>query len=243
MNMHDVAKHPHRPVIIPVVDHAQGDKSEQHVVATLLAAALAQRVAQVRPVTAIDPLPVSKLGVGLKQLLLQSVEQMVLVPWTLQNGTADLMGATLLALGRWEKRTLSITTIPRPLVHVHGASPAGAFGGLLAVQERLDPYVAQLPGWQKVYTILQSGRVHILLPSSLQQHRSHRNERDVSQLEMALLYELCPEGREHGLSRLDATLINDGAIYAGYLARLLTEAIELAFPSRRTMTNLEFVGR
>jgi len=227
--MHDFAKHPLRPVLIPVVDHAQGDKGDQRAVASLLATALTQRVAQVCPVTAVDPLPVSKVGVGLKQLLLQGAEQIVLVPWTLQGATADLIGATLLALGRWEKRAVSVTTMVRPLVHVLGASPAGALGGLIVVQERLDPYVAQLPGWQKVYTMLRSGRVHILLPGSLQQHRSHRIERDVSQLEMALLYELCPEVREHGSPRLDTRHINDGAIYANYLVRLLRKAIELAF--------------
>jgi len=225
--MHDIAKHPHRPVIIPVVDHAQGDKGEQ--LAPLLASALAQRVARVRSVTAVDPLPLSEVGVSIKHLLLQRAEQIVLVPWTLQNGTVDLIGAMLLALGQWEKRTLSITTVERPLVHVHGASPAGSFGGLHAVQERLDPLVALLPGWQKVYTMLRSGSVHILLPCSLQKHRSRRNEKDVSQLELALLYELGPEQRELALSRMDTMLINDGAIYANYLTRLLGEAIELAF--------------
>ena len=82
----------------------------------------------------------------------------------------------------------------------------------------------------KVYTYMQSGRANILLLCCGQKQTFLRQEKDISPLEIALLHELCPDQGERGLPRLDAMLVRDGAIYAGYLVQLLRAVIEMAFP-------------
>ena len=106
----------------------------------------------------------------------------------------------------------------------------GPLGGLICVQERLDPYVALLPGWPNVYTCLQAGQARLLLLCAHQTHGPLGQEKDISPLEIALLHELCPDQGERGVPRLDAMLVRDGAIYAGYLVQLLRAVIETAFP-------------
>ena len=103
-------------------------------------------------------------------------------------------------------------------------------GGLICVQERLDPCIALSPGWLKVYTCLQVGQERILLLCSFQIYTFLQREKDISPLEIALLHELCPDQGERGVPRLDAMLVHDGAIYAGYLVQLLCAVIETAFP-------------
>jgi len=219
-----------RPVLVPVVDRTSlGESGQQHV-ATLLVTAMIQRVERLCPVTMIEPVAVSDLETGLTHLLQQGVQQIVLVPWCLQHAATDLIKRTARALQQAYSGKVDITTMQRPLLPVHGASPMGPLGGLICVQERLDPYVARLPGWPKVYTCLQAGQAHILLLCAFQKHTSLGREQDISPLEIALLHELCPDQGEHDVPRLDAMLVRDGAIYAGYLVQLLRAVIETAFP-------------
>ncbi len=222
--------HLYRPVLVPVIDRTSSDESGQQHVATLLVTAITQRVERLCPVTTTEPVAVSDVEAGLKHLLRQGVQQIVLVPWCLQDASTDLIKRAASVLEQASPGKVDITTMQRPLLPVHGASPMGPLGGLICVQERLDPYIALLPGWPKVYTCLQAGQAHILLLCAFQKHTFLQREKDISPLEIALLHELCPDQGERGLPRLDAMLVRDGAIYAGYLIQLLRVVIETAFP-------------
>jgi hypothetical protein len=224
------ATHLYRPVLVPVVDRTSSDESGQPHVATLLLTAILQRVERLYPVTMIEPVAMSDVETALKHLLHQGIQQIVLVPWCLQDASTDLIKRTSSALQQVSPGKVDITTMQRPLLPVHGASPMGPLGGLTCVQDRLDPYVALLPGWPKVYTCLQAGQAHLLLLCARQTHGPLRQDRDSSPLEIALLHELCPDQGERGVPRLDAMLVRDGAIYAGYLVQLLRAVIETAFP-------------
>jgi hypothetical protein len=218
------------PVLVPVVDRTPSDESGQQHVATLLVTAITQRVERLCPVTTIEPVAISEMEARLKNLLHQGVQQIVLVPWCLQHASADLIKHTTSVLQQVSQSELDVTTMQRPLIPVHGASPMGPLGGLICVQERLDPFVALLPGWPKVYTCLQAGQTHLLLLCARQTHTLPQRYKDISSLEIALLYELCSDQGEPGVPRLDAMLVRDGAIYAGYLVQLLCAVIETAFP-------------
>lgn len=222
--------HLHRSVFVPVVDHTPSDEHGHPAVATLLVTAIIQRVERLCPVTMIEPVAITDVEAGLTHLLNQGVQQIVLVPWCLQDASPDLIKRTASVLQQARPGKVDITTMQRPLLPVHGASPMGPLGGLICVQEQLDPYVARLPGWGKVYMCLQAGEVHLLLLSAHQTHGPLGQEKDISPLEIALLYELCPDQGEHDVPRLDAMLVRDGAIYAGYLVQLLRAVIETAFP-------------
>src|SRR5713101_3238314 len=76
------------PVLVPVVDGTPSDESGQQHVATLLVTAITQRVERLCPVTTIEPVAMSDVEAGLKNLLRQGVQQIVLVPWCLQDATA-----------------------------------------------------------------------------------------------------------------------------------------------------------
>jgi hypothetical protein len=222
--------HLYRPVLVPVVDRTSSDESGQQHVATLLATAITRRVERLYPVTMIEPVAVSDVEAGLTHLLHQGMQQIVLVPWCLQHASTDLIKRTASVLQRARQGELDVTTMQRPLLPVHRATPMGPLGGLICVQERLDPYVALLPGWGKVYTCLQVGQARILLLCTFQKHTFLGREKDISPLEIALLHELCPDQGERGVPRLDAMLVRDGAVYAGYLIQLLRAVIETAFP-------------
>jgi hypothetical protein len=222
--------HLHRPVLVPVVDRTPSDEHGHPAVATLLVTAITQRVEWLCPVTTTEPVAVSDMEAGLTHLLRQGVQQIVLVPWCLQYASPDLIKRTGSVLQQARPGKVDITTMQRPMLSVHGASPMGPLGGLICVQERLDPYVALLPGWPKVYTCLQAGQVDLLLLCAHQSHGPLGREKDISPLEIALLHELCPDQGERGVPRLDAMLARDGAIYAGYLVQLLRAVIETAFP-------------
>ncbi len=218
------------PVLVPVVDGTPSDESGPQHVATLLVTAITQRVERLCPVTTIEPVAMSDVEAGLKNLLRQGVQQIVLVPWCLQDASTDLIKRAASVLQQARPGKVDITTMQRPLIPVHGASPMGPLGGLICVQERLDPYVAILPGWGKVYTCLQAGQANILLLCCGQKQTFLQRENDISPLEIALLHELCPDQGECGLPRIDAMLERDGAIYAGYLIQLLRAVIETVFP-------------
>jgi hypothetical protein len=222
--------HLDRPVLVPVVDQTPSDERRHPAVAALLVTAITQRVEWLCHVTTTEPVAISDVEAGLKHLLHQGVQQIVLVPWCLQHAPTDLMSRAASVLQQARPGKLDITTMQRPLVPVHGASPMGPLGGLICVQERLDPYVALLPGWPKVYTCLQAGQTHLLLLCARQTHTLPQRSKDISSLELALLYELCSDQEEPGVPRLDAMLVRDGAIYAGYLVQLLHVVIETAFP-------------
>ncbi len=222
--------HLHHPVLVPVVDGTQSDDHGRPAVATLLVTAMIQRVERLCPVTMIEPVAVSDVEAGLTHLLHQGVQQIVLVPWCLQHASPDLIKRTASVLQQVRPGEVDIMTMQRPLLPVHGASPVGPLGGLICVQERLDPYVALLPGWPKVYTCLQAGPAHILLLCARQTHTLLQRYKDISSLEIALLHELCPDQGERDVLRLDAMLVRDGAIYAGYLVQFLRAVIETAFP-------------
>jgi len=222
--------HRYRPVLVPVVDQTQSDERGHPALATLLVTAITQRVERLCPVTTTEPVAVSDMEAGLTHLLHQGVQQIVLVPWCFQHASPDLIKRTSSVLQQARPGKVDITTMQRPLLPVHGASPMGPLGGLICVQERLDPYVALLPGWPKVYTCLQAGQTHFLLLCARQTHTLPQRYKDISSLEIALLYELCPDRGEPGVPRLDAMLVRDGAIYAGYLIQLLRAVIETAFP-------------
>jgi len=222
--------HLRHPVLVPVVDRTSSDESGQQHVAMLLVTAITQRVERLRPVTTIEPVAMSDVVAGLTHLLRQGVQQIVLVPWCLQDASPNLIKRTASVLQQARPGEVDVTTMQRPLIPVHGASPMGPLGGLICVQERLDPYVALLPGWPKVYTCLQVGQARILLLCAFQKHTFLQREKDISPLEIALLHELCPDQGERGVPRLDAMLVRDGAIYAGYLVQLLRAVIETAFP-------------
>jgi hypothetical protein len=218
------------PILVPVVDGTPSDEHGHPPVARLLVTAIIQRVERLCPVTLIEPVALSDVETALKYLLHQGVRQIVLVPWCLQHASADLIERTASVLQQAHQGELDFTTIQRPLLPVHGASPMGPLGGLIYAQERLDPYVALLPGWPKVYTCLQAGEAHLLLLSAHQTHGLLGQEKDISPLEIALLHELCPDQGESVVPCLDAMLVRDGAIYAGYLVQLLRAVIEMAFP-------------
>jgi hypothetical protein len=222
--------HLYRPVLVPVVDGTQSDEHGHPAVATLLVTAITQRVERLCPVTMIEPVAMSDMEARLKHLLHQGIQQIVLVPWCLRDASTDLIKRTASVLQQARQGKLDVTTMQRPLLPVHGASPVGPLGGLICVQERLDPYVALLPGWPKVYMCLQVGQARILLLCAFQKHTFLQREKDISPLEIALLHELCPDQGERGVPRLDVMLVRDGAIYAGYLVQLLRAVIETAFP-------------
>jgi hypothetical protein len=225
-----IMTHLHHPVLVPVVDHTSSDECGQQHVATLLVTAMIQRVERLCPMTMIEPVAMSDMEAHLTHLLHQGIQEIVLVPWCLQHVSPDLIKRTASVLQQARPGKLDITTMQRPLIPVHGASPMGPLGGLICVQERLDPYVALLPGWGKVYTCLQVGQAHILLLSARHTHEPLGRDKNSSPLEIALLYELCPDQGERGVPRLDSMLVRDGAIYAGYLVQLLCAVIETAFP-------------
>ena len=220
----------YRPVLVPAVDQTPSDERGHPAVATLLVSAITQRVERLCPVTTTEPVALSDVEAGLKNLLHQGVQQIVLVPWCLQDASANLISSVASMLQQASPDKLDITTMQRPVLHVHGASPMGPLGGLIHVQERLDPYVALLPGWGKVYTRMQSGLANILLLCARQTYTPLQGNKDISPLEIALLHELCPGQGERGLPRLDAMLVRDGAIYAGYLVQLLRVVINTTFP-------------
>ncbi len=230
MVINSTMTHLYRPVLVPIVDRTQSDEHGHPAVATLLVTAIIQRVERLCSVTMIEPVAMSDMEARLKHLLHQGVQQIVLVPWCLQHASADLIERTASVLQQARQGELDVTTMQRPLLPVHGASPMGPLGGLICVQERLDPYVALLPGWPKVYTCLQAGQAHILLLCAFQKQAFLGREKGISPLEIALLHELCPDQGERGVPRLDAMLVRDGAIYAGYLVQLLRAVIETAFP-------------
>lgn len=222
--------HLHRPVLVPVVDRTPSDERGHPAVATLLVTAIIQRVERLCPVTTTEPVAVSEVEAGLTHLLRQGVQQIVLVPWCLQHASTDLIKRAASVLQQARPGKVDITTMQRPLLAVHGASPMGPLGGLICVQERLDPSVGLLPGWPKVYTCLQAEQAHLLLLCAFQKHTIFQREKNSSPLEIALLHELCPDQGERDVPRLDAMLVRDGAIYAGYLVQLLRAVIETAFP-------------
>ncbi len=230
MVINNPVTHLYRPILVPVVDGTPSDEHGHSAVATLLVTAIIQRVERLCPVTMIEPVAVSDMEAGLTHLLHQGMQQIVLVPWCLQHASTDLIKRAASVLQQARPGELDITTMQRPRIPVHGASPMGPLGGLICVQERLDPYVALLPGWPKVYACLQAEQAHILLLSARQTHGPLGREKDSSPLEIALLHELCPDQGERGVPRLDAMLVRDGAIYAGYLVQLLRAVIETAFP-------------
>ena len=84
----------------------------------------------------------SDVEAGLKHLLHQGMQQIVLVPWCLQHASTDLIKRAASMLQQARPGEVDITTMQRPVLHVHGASPMGPLGGLICVQERLDPSVA-----------------------------------------------------------------------------------------------------
>ncbi len=205
------------------------DEHGHPAVATLLVTAITRRVERLCPVTTTEPVAVSDVEAGLTHLLHQGMQQIVLVPWCLQHASTDLIKRAASVLQQVRPGEVDITTMQRPLIPVHGASPMGPLGGLICVQERLDPYITLLPGWGKVYTCLQAEQAYILLLCAFQKHASLQREKDISPLEIALLHELCPDQGERGLPRLDAMLVRDGAIYAGYLVQLLRAVIDTTF--------------
>ncbi len=230
MVINSTMTHRYRPVLVPVVDGTQSDEPGLPAVATLLVTAITQRVERLCSVTTTEPVAMSDVEAGLKNLLHQGVQQIVLVPWCLQDASIDLIKRAASVLQQARQGELDVTTMQRPVLHVHGASPVGPLGGLICVQERLDPSIALLPGWPKVYTCLQAGQTHLLLLCARQTHTFPQRYKDISSLEIALLYQLCPDQGERGVPRLDAMLVRDGAIYAGYLVQLLCAVIETAFP-------------
>jgi hypothetical protein len=222
--------HRYRPVLVPVVDRTLSDERGHPAVAAHLVTAILQHVERLCPVTMAEPVAVSDMEAGLTHLLHQGVQQIVLVPWCHQHASPDLIKRAASVLQQARPGKVDITTMHRPLLPVHGASPMGPLGGLICVQERLDPYVALLPGWPKMYTCLQAGQAHLLLLDARQTHTFFQREQDISPLEIALFHELCPDQRERDVPRLDTMLVRDGAIYAGYLVQLLRAVIETAFP-------------
>jgi hypothetical protein len=230
MVINSTMTHQYRPVLVPVVDGTLSDERDQQHVATLLVTAIIHRLERLCPVTMIEPVAISDVEAGLTHLLRHGIQQIVLVPWCLQHASTDLIKRAASVLQQARQGKVDITTMQRPLLPVHGASPMGPLGGLICVQERLDPYVALLPGWPKVYTCLQAGQAHILLMCAHQTYGPLWREKNSSPLKIALLHELCPDQAERGEPRLDAMLVRDGAIYAGYLVQLLRAVIETAFP-------------
>src|SRR5260370_19832378 len=66
-------------VLVAVVDRTLSDESGQQHVAMLLVTAITQRVERLCPVTTIEPVAMSDMEAGLKHLLHQGVQQIVLV--------------------------------------------------------------------------------------------------------------------------------------------------------------------
>src|SRR5712692_1317866 len=81
----------HRPVLVPVMDGTQSDERGHPAVATLLVTAITQRVERLCPVTTTEPVALSDVEAGLKNLLHQGVQQIVLVSWCLQDASTDLI--------------------------------------------------------------------------------------------------------------------------------------------------------
>src|SRR5713101_7953034 len=110
----------HRPVLVPVVDGTPSDECGHPAVATLLVTAIVQRVERLCPMTTTEPVAVSDVEAGLKHLLHQGVQQIVLVPWCLRDASADLIKSTASVLQQACQGRLDITTMQRPLLPVHG---------------------------------------------------------------------------------------------------------------------------
>jgi hypothetical protein len=216
------------PLILPVVEHTHLEGSEQASSEARFAMGMAQRIERACSVTIKEPVSRRELPACLDNLLRQHVHQLILLPWCLQGSTAELMASAASALR--QKGLVSTWTMRRPLVHVHGASSKGPLGGFISVQGQLDQYIAQLPGWHTMYTLLQAKQAAILVPQTAQVHMQFKQAKDIALLEMALFFELYPDQPPGRSYRLDAALLKDAEIYTGYLVQLLCSAIDSTFP-------------
>src|SRR5712691_11156790 len=121
MVINSTMTHLYRPVLVPVVDQTPSDDHGHPAVATLLVTAITRRVERLCPVTTTEPVVVSDVETALKNLLHRGVQQIVLVPWCLQHASADLIKRTASVLQQARPGELDVTTMPRPLLPVHGA--------------------------------------------------------------------------------------------------------------------------
>ncbi len=125
MVINSTMTHRYRPVLVPVVDGTQSDEPGLPAVATLLVTAITQRVERLCSVTTTEPVAMSDVEAGLKNLLHQGVQQIVLVPWCLQDASIDLIKCAASVLQQARQGELDVTTMQRPVLHVHGASRVG----------------------------------------------------------------------------------------------------------------------
>ena len=224
-----------RPVILPVVaslQHSEG--AYPRFLAPLLATELAQRVAQARFVQLDELVKVNELAHRLAHHIDRGAKVLFLLPWCLQEATADLIDGATTALRQTGEGKVDLTTLPRPTVAVQGILPMGPLGGFIPVQERLDRLVALVPGWHTVYTCLRGEQATIIVPHALpeQQRLCCLSCGDLAaQLEMGLFAALCPAHLNPEAYLLDERPCRwrqDGAIFAAYLAQLLCGALDRA---------------
>ncbi len=218
------------PYVLPIVEQTHQDDGEKPSMAALFVLALAQRLQNARSMSIEEPVSLRTLPTRLDHLLQQGVRQLLVLPWCLQEQTTELLEVTTDVVQSRVQSYLSTTIIPRPIVPVPGALPAGPFGGFLSVQDRLDRYVAQLPGWQTRYLHLETETTTLLIPNAPLHLSQCKHVRDIASLEMALFCTLCPDHRMCHTFHVDEALLRDATIYAAYLTQLLLRAMERAFP-------------
>ena len=222
-----------RPVILPVVASLQHDEGAYPaVLAPQLASELAQRVALARLAQRDEPVTVNELTQRLAHHIDRGAKALLLLTWGLQKTAADLFAGASSAFRQTGQSQLGLTTLARPTVAVHGVVPMGPMGGFIPVQQRFDRLVAIVPGWHTVYTCVQSEQATILVPHALpSQPCCHSGHGLAAQLEIGLCAALCPAHFHPETSLLDerpCEWVQDGAIYAAYLAQLLCGALDSA---------------
>ncbi len=220
-----------RLLLVPVgacwAERAKGIQARQ----ILLAEALIQQVAQMRPVRLYPWISLECLE---SQLVcsgcLRGTRRILVLPWYLSQATDKLVACVTTALQRAgaEPASMTLHTLKRPAVPAQGVLPAGPLGGFLPPQPRLDRLVERWPGWSQDCTIVCTGRVSILVQhaSALPRDTGVRSE-EVEQLEQALRVSLYPDRPAGQSARLDTRLSRDGAIYARYLQDILCAACDL----------------
>jgi hypothetical protein len=225
--MHKMQADCNRLVLLPIVHHIYQDASKQPSPATLLVTAIVERAARFRPVTTSPLAAASDLPARLRFELEQGRRHVLLVPWGLQLRASELINELVSTLHPASEWQLHVETVQRPTIELPGVSPAGPLGGLLHIQQRLDHFVARLPGWHTAYTRIRTQQASILLLSSPHALTDQQAEKEFPQLEKALLSVLSTNKEEQGVPGLDTMLLKDTRVYTGYLLKLLQAVIDL----------------
>jgi hypothetical protein len=161
----------------------------------------------------------------------QGFRRVLLVPWGGGHRTGSLIEPARKVLSAVTGEEVSLTEMALPPVHVDGISSRSVFGGLSSVQTQLGPLLEAFPGWDRTWTRLSAGQVHIVLLRSGEGTVQHSQiavwERPTIQ---ALIAALCPQHTGFMTASERSVRQRDGEIYARYLASLLSAATEFLQP-------------